>query len=52
MTLGEHGVQILKHVTEQDWTAHNEINRNYILLTAVVTTTFFDREKTPWIRNA
>lgn len=51
MSPGEHGAQILKHVTEQDWTAHNEINRNYRLLTAVVTT-FFDREKTLWIRNA
>lgn len=46
MTPGEHRVQILKHITEQDWTSHNEINGNHILLTAVVTTTFFDREKT------
>lgn len=45
-------MQILKHVTEQDWTAHNEINGNHILLTAVVTTTFFDREETLSIRDA
>lgn len=52
MTPGEHGVQILKHITEQDWTSHNEINGNHILLTAVVTITFFDRGKNTAYRNA
>lgn len=42
---GEHRLQILKHITEQDSISQNEINGDHISLTAVVTTVFFDREK-------
>lgn len=46
MTLGQHRVQILEHITKQDWTSQKETNRDHVSLTVVVTTAFFDREKT------
>lgn len=52
MTLEQHRVQILEHITKQDWTSQKETNRDHVSLTVVVTTAFFDREKTLTNRNA
>lgn len=45
MITSEHSVQMLTHITEQDWTSQNEINRDHISPTAAVTTIFLNREK-------
>lgn len=52
MIPGEHRVQILKDITEQDLILLNETDRDHIPLSAVLTA-FFDRKETTLsVRNA
>jgi len=52
VTPGQHRVQILEHITKQDWTAQKETNGDHVSLTMVVIMAFFNREKTLSNRNA